>query len=320
MRNRRDRRGTNKLVVHITNRTVCGFPFVCRLFMSLIIRMLLAKAQTLFPVQVCHIQWMGNHFHMILAGRGAAISSFMGHFEGELAKYIELIVPKLFQRSVWEGRFKEQRLCTATDVLDKIIYIYANPARANLVKSISEWPGVSSWKMYKSGTYGFYAKFVKLKDFKHVAKKIGSYKDSRASRELSDLGCETVEFRLSFNAWKRCFKESVGWSDEYIYNLIKTRLAERERLLGHERGTNPVLGVFGLRHQSIRQHYRPESRRHSPFLICHDSELRKQFVNSYRDFCRKCSDAWNVWKHGYFSAVFPPGCYRPGTPVIAAVA
>ena len=109
MRSRRDRRSPNKRVVHVTNRTVCGLPFVCKLFMSLIIRMLLAKAQTLFPVQVCHIQWMGNHFHMILAGRAAAISAFMGFFEGELAKYIKLIVPKLYQSKFWKGRFKEQK-------------------------------------------------------------------------------------------------------------------------------------------------------------------------------------------------------------------
>ena len=46
---------------------------------------------------------------MILAGRAAAISAFMGFFEGELAKYIKLIVPKLYQSKFWKGRFKEQK-------------------------------------------------------------------------------------------------------------------------------------------------------------------------------------------------------------------
>ena len=44
---------------------------------------------------------------MILAGRAKAISSFMGFFEGELAKYIKLVVPKLYQSKFWAGWAQE---------------------------------------------------------------------------------------------------------------------------------------------------------------------------------------------------------------------
>ena len=316
MRNRRDRRSPNKMVVHITNRTVCGLPFVCRLFMSLIIRMLLAKAQCLHPVQVCHFQFMGNHFHMILAGRGKAISAFMGFFQGELAKYIKLIVPKTYQSKFWSGRFKEQKLCTAVDVMAKIVYIYANPTRAGLVRSISEWPGVSSWKMFINGSTAFSAKFVSIRDFKKVACKILGMSDSKASQALGSIAKAQYEFKLSPYVWKRCFKESAIWSDEFIHKSIVSKLSERERLLKVERGSKPVLGVFFLKNQSIRQSYEPQKKGRTPFLICHDPELRAQFKASYRHFCAMCKSAWEDWKRGVVKAAFPSGCFRPWMPVI----
>lgn len=316
MRNRRDRRGANKLVLHVTNRTISGLPFVCRLFMSLIIRMLLAKAQTLFQVQICHFQWMGNHFHMILAGRAAAISLFMGYFQGEVAKYIKLVFPKLYKGAFWCGRFKEQRLCTAMDVMNKIIYIYANPTRANLVKTISDWPGVSSWKMYKEGACDFSACFVTLRNFRKIAKRLPSLKDSKAVNVLHSMGTDVYNFQLYPNVWKRCFVESKHWSDEYIYNTIMSRIAEREKLLAQERGSRAVLGTFALRHQAIRQDYEPKSKHKTPFIICHDPELRIRFIQSYREFCLKCRQAWEKWRLGLLDVIFPPGCYRPGMSVV----
>ena len=284
--------------------------------MSVIIRMLLAKAQSLHSVQVCHFQWMGNHFHIILAGRASAVSSFMGFFQGELAKYIKLIVPKVYQSKFWSGRFKEQKLCTAEDVMNKIIYIYANPARAGLVESVSKWPGVSSWKMFTSGSMTYRSRFVYIKDFKKIARSILSMSDRKAAEALKAISKEEYEFRLSPYVWKRCFEESAKWSDEFIYKTVVSRLAERERLLKVERGSKPVLGVYALRHQSIRQDYEPQKKGRTPFLICHDCELRKELIKSYRDFCAKCSAAWEKWKRGVVNAVFPPGCYRPWMPVI----
>ena len=281
--------------------------------------MLLAKAQTLYPVQVCHFQWMGNHFHLILAGRAAAVSSFMGFFQGEIAKYIKLIVPKFYQTKFWKGRFKEQKLCTAQDVINKIIYIYANPARAGLVESIFEWPGVSSWKMYTNGSNRFCVRFVEIKDFKKIARRICHMKDAHAAKELRLIGKASYEFSIFPNVWKRCFKESALWTDEYIRETVVSGVAEREKELDLERGSKPVLGVNALKNQSITQPYEPKDTGGSPFLICHDLEIRKQCIESYKLFCKQCREAWEQWKKGMFDALFPSGCYRPGTPVVAAV-
>ena len=255
---------------------------------------------------------------MILAGRAAAISLFMGYFQGEVAKYIKLIVPKLYRGNFWSGRFKEQRLCSAMDVVNKIVYIYANPARANLVKSVSEWPGVSSWKMYKEGYYSFTTRFVLLKNFKKIARRLPFLKDCDAASVLSSISTDSYELRISPNIWKRCFAESRNWSDEYIYDTIICSVAIRERLLAQERGSRSVLGAFALRHQAIRQDYESKSKHKTPFIICCDRELRLKFIQSYREFCLKCRQAWEKWKLGFLGVEFPSGCYRPGVPIVVA--
>ena len=130
MRNRRDRRFGNSIVVHITNRTLKGLPFVMRPFMNVLLIGILARAQSLFGVQICHFVWMGNHFHIILAGRAKLISPFMCYLQGETAKMLKKLVPGFFESKVWAGRYKEQKLCTAGDVIDMIVYMYSNPARA----------------------------------------------------------------------------------------------------------------------------------------------------------------------------------------------
>lgn len=172
IRNRRDRRDGNKIVVHITNRTVVGLPFVCRLFPIFILKGILAKGQFLYPVQVCHFLWMRNHFHIILAGRGKYISSFMNYIQGEMAKHVKRLCPGMFQSSVWAGRFKEQRLCTAESVINMIIYLYANPSRAGLVINISEWPGLSSWRMYREGSLVFKAPWMPSRKLAKLVGKI----------------------------------------------------------------------------------------------------------------------------------------------------
>ena len=160
MRNRRDRRNGNKLVVHITNRTVCGLPFTCNVLMKMLIAGAMAKAQSLYPAIICHFLWMGSHYHMILASRAGDISPFVGYFQGEIAKCLKRLAPNFFQGDVWVDRFREQKLCTSEDVIEKIVYLYANPARANLVDSIKDYPGLSSYNTFTKELGGTLERWV----------------------------------------------------------------------------------------------------------------------------------------------------------------
>ena len=296
MRNRRDRRGGNSLVLHVTNRTVCGLPFLCRLYMCFIIRGIMARAQELYPVQVCHFQWMGNHYHLIVAGQMKYLSPFTGYLQAEIAKSIKRLT-RQYQTKVWAGRPKETRLCTEEDVIDKIIYLYANPVRAGLIARALDWPGLSSWKMYRDGSHTFRAKWVPSSKLWKLGKKVDYLEDVKLLKKLMLLAESEHEFRLTPNAWKYCFKRSRDWSDEAIFRRVAEGLERREAELARARALEgrDVLGVKGLRRQSINQQHHPKKTGRTPYLICWDKELRKEYIESYREFCRLCREAWQQW-------------------------
>ena len=54
MRGLRYRGEPNRLVLHITNRTITGLPFVPKKFMEELIAGIMGKCQERFPVQLCH--------------------------------------------------------------------------------------------------------------------------------------------------------------------------------------------------------------------------------------------------------------------------
>ena len=159
MRNRRYRCNPNNLVFHVTNRTVSGLSFVAKTFMSKLIAGIMAKSQERNPVQISHFVWMSNHYHMILAGRAKHISDFIRQMQSEVAKMVKRLTPQ-YEGKVWESQFHEQRLCTPEDVLEKINYIYSNPVKAGLVPHISEWTGLNSFNMYKSGSLSLDARWT----------------------------------------------------------------------------------------------------------------------------------------------------------------
>lgn len=318
MRNRRDRRNSNGMVVHITNRTVRGLPFPPKYYMNRLLRGVLARGQNLYRVQICHFQWMGNHYHMILTGRGAAISSFIGYIQGEIAKYLRRIT-KHYQLKVWVGRFKEQRLTTAETVIKKIAYIYNNPVRAGLVARAPDWPGVSSLGMYLSCSLTFSERWIPSR---HI-KKAGDIdrlkvKDFAAFHRKYALK-ERHYFKLSPDVWKKSFRESRNWSADTILEKILKQLSqlEEQQAAVRKEKKSSVKGTARLKRQSIHDRYTSKSFSRTPFIESVCSVVRTEAIKSYRAFCEQCREAWEDLKNKVPDPCpFPAGAYRPGSPFI----
>jgi REP element-mobilizing transposase RayT len=317
MRNRRDRRSPRTAVFHITNRTTNGLPFLCQLFLILILRGIMARAQNLYPVFVCHFLWMGNHYHLILSCQVEFVSKFIGYMQTEVARSIKILFPGMYERDVWVDRFREQRLATAEDVLNKIAYLYANPAKADLVNTIIEYPGFSSWGMYSSGTKSFMARWLPsrlLGDMPKLIKRANQVELLKKCIELSREEQES-EFELRPDHWKRCFKDSKDWTSEQILKDVTSRTKNLELEAAQQRGNKRVIGARALKRQGPCQEFRSKLKSPTPYIICHDAELRKELISSYKAFCEECRSAWQEWKIGKARAKFPKGAYRPGMPL-----
>ncbi len=79
------------------------------------------------------------------------------------AKYMKVILEGILgrvQRTVWCAGYDSPPVLTMEDVILKIAYMYTNPQTANLVDSIEQYPGLSSWNMFINNKKGFVAKWI----------------------------------------------------------------------------------------------------------------------------------------------------------------
>ena len=235
----------------------------------------------------------------------------MNYLDGELAKILKRLCPKKYQSTVFGNlRFKEERLYTAEDVLRKIVYIYANPSAAGLVDQIEDYPGINSWNMFYTGGHTIEAPWIPPRLVKPVQKKLKKAQDIALYKDLKAEARSTHTITIAPYAWKKFFAESKDWTDEHIFNEIKERVKTRE-LEHYKNRSTQCLGAKKLKAACIWANYLPQKRGITPFLSCHDPELRKELIASYRAFCAACKEAWIRFKSGELDVEWPPGCIIP---------
>jgi putative transposase len=105
----------------------------------------LALAAIRAGVEGLFVVAMSNHYHAGIHDPDGNFPIFCEHFHALLARCLNTRLGRF--DSFWSSEpTSVVRLLEAKDVLDKMVYAYANPAAADLVETIEEWPGVSSFQ------------------------------------------------------------------------------------------------------------------------------------------------------------------------------
>ena len=308
-RNPRDRSDANRRVVHVTNRCWKGLPFSCNLFIRQTIDAVLAEAQTRYQIEIICYLFMGNHYHMILAGGGKRVSQFMNYVDGEIAKRMIRIYGDIWGKGFWEGRYHEQKLCSLDDVLNKIAYIFSNPVKAGLVHSAEEYPGANSIKALsapeftteKLVPFTYPSQFKPLKSLRNSARTWLNLCKEHIAKVKHYPALKTKLF-----GWEGCFQERRSRAEclSKIRGLMK--LAE-DQMAGQR-----VMGPKRLMNSVINLNYRPIKKKGSktPFIEACDPEIRRHEISRYRQFKELCRTAWDNFIKGV-EAVWPYGAYLP---------
>ena len=136
-------------VIFCTSRIEQGLPLVCTHNLNFIINGILAKATSIYNVEVNHHIFMSNHFHIILRVINPEdVQAFFRYIKTEIAHAVNRLLGRR-KRTVWVDRYDSPIVLDAEKLLHLVTYLYLNPVKANLVESIDHYPGVSSWKMFK---------------------------------------------------------------------------------------------------------------------------------------------------------------------------
>jgi REP element-mobilizing transposase RayT len=102
---------------------------------------LLAVAAVEFGIQLHAFCVMSNHFHLLLTDPDARLPRFMQKLDALLARALNASLGR--SGSVWEPErsYSAVTPVASSDVLDKTVYVLANPVSAGLVRNGREWPG-----------------------------------------------------------------------------------------------------------------------------------------------------------------------------------
>ena len=297
----------NNCAYFITNRLASGLPFVPCEYVNNVIKGILAKANTKYPnINICNYLWMRNHYHMLIVTNGnpADIANFMNILNGELAKAVAIWLGKK-NIKVWGQRYNCLRLLTPEDVIEKVAYLYLNPVTANFVDKVCRWPGVSSYGIEKEEDV--VAEYLKPSILQRLPK---SKLTMRINEVLISNSREGKKFKMTIKpfAWVECFEDSE--SIEFYKIQISNKIGLEETKLEQKR-KYPVMGALECKQQNPHQIYIPRNRGKRMFCMSSCLELRKQFIELYKDFCERCILTWKSWQKGNLGIPYPSGGFLP---------
>jgi hypothetical protein len=301
----------------ITFRVRQGLPFVANRTIKQVLQGALARTQRDAKVVLCHFLWMANHAHLlVLAKDPYELTAFYAELQKKITDSIRSLLGKQ-HLSLWEGRPVVAYIADLESAISQIVYLYANPARANLERSIESYPGYSSWSLFQASpdTLGaVIEQKVKWTRASSIPKlpnaTISEYTDKFLSAKLEAAGIKET-LTLYPNAWMSAFKvsspEDVAEANEKIRRRLKARELELEEKRQFE--GRRVLGARALREQSINREHTPAPCERRVYVIASDNQVRVEFIEQFKLICERCYECFCSWLKGCFTP-WPPGCFR----------
>ena len=305
-----------------------GIPFPTLMVIELLIESALARAQRDGKVIICDYLWMGNHVHMIFVSLCAeACECFYQELQKKITESIKRLLG-VHRLNLWEGDAVLAEILDVEAAINTKAYIYANPARANLVETVSEYPGLSTWEAFErcisEDTKACVSKEVPWVRFPSIKKapsrSLSEKQDHFLHREISSKAKKRHVLQVFPNAWMNVFKVKEKSEIALINRRIKDRIKESEedaRIVRLKDGKK-LIGKEQLTRQAILHPHTPKKRDRRVFVISSSKELRLSYISMHNEICAECARCYIQWKLCDFSVKWPPGTFPPSPGVRAS--
>jgi putative transposase len=251
-----------------------------------IFRYILAISASRYDIQVHAYCVLSNHFHLVVTDPHARLPDFHRYLDGLVARAINFALGR--SESFWDpDSYSAVRLETADAVLEKMVYVLANPVAAGLVRHGREWPGL--W----SGPRQLGADPVVTERPREFFREDGSMPASAQIQLDRPPGFET--------------ETSFG---EALSNEL--RAAEDHLAAELGRKGRSFLGVARVLAQkpSARPATGEPRRALSPRVATRNKWKRIEALLRLAEFGRAYREALTAWKAGVREALFPAGTWQ----------
>ena len=272
----------NKIAIHnmpyfITTRCQENIPFTACVLVNFLLWSILARARQKYDLRISAAMFMGNHMHMlVVTDDPAQLASFVGYVKRETAHAINDLLGRE-KHTVWCEGFEASIVLSPEDVIKILVYIYTNPVAAGLVASVDEYPGVSTWRMFKNNQIE-----KKMRGFsRYTVTPLESLNPSNPEQDqyIESLICDSKfvnTFIFEPWAWMQCFKITKSKKPQALKKLILDEVTAREKQLKEER--QEFIGAEALKQMPINAPHQPKKFSRKNVVICSDKSLRRFFL------------------------------------------
>jgi REP element-mobilizing transposase RayT len=285
-------------VYFITTRIASGLPLVAAGLVKEIVKSILARAARLYPVKISDLLVMGNHIHFIAVVENAqTIDRFMRYFKTESAQAINRLLGRA-KGVVWEEGYDSPIILDLAALIQKLVYIYTNPQRANLVDNIDEYPNLSTWALFRVGRRSSWScLLINRLAVRRVPNKLTPKQDAIAKMQLIQEATGRLQLFFEPDAAFDALKEDgVSFLDfqEEVVKLVRQQEAEL-RSERSKTGKRP-LGAELLKNQSLVREHVPSKLGRRMLCIASIPALRKLYVGCFRKWVGACKLVHQAWK------------------------
>lgn len=306
---------------YATARLRRGLPMVQNELMNSIISGILANALQDHPIKLCHFVFMSNHFHLLFVCLDAKQATyFFKYLKGEIARTINKLTKSA--GPLWSSsRTDSPVVLTEAKCIEKIVYTYANPAVANLVESISDYPGLSSWDMFMNNEYSRQCKRYYVRELNHLNKNDMGISAQKLFEALNTgkKNQDRVENTLTIEpyAWLGCSEDSLTEVEarEIIIELLKEW--ELEAANKRKDDSKTVIGSNNLQLKCIYVSYYPKNYGKRSISIGGDGEAQKAYRVSYKAKSEEGYSVYLKWEKGNTKERMPLGMLSPPFPLLS---
>ena len=306
-------------VLFVTISLEAGLMMLCNSLHKTIIGSALARAQELYPLTICHFLFEASHVHLIVVvDNPDDVKGFIERFKTESAHAINRLLGRK-KRTIWCDGYDSPVLLTLKDVQREIVYTYTNPAKDNLEDSVRKYPGLSSWEMWRKGRPEQVYPWIHRTDVPCIkGKYLSPQKYNAMAGLLISRAKERHTFRIEPDAWMKCFGICTQEDKDELNAEILKEIKDTEKYYRQQREKKRrgVMGREKLLREQMKPNWQPERQGRRMWCICHDKELRIEFIMMMKDLIRKAVEVYKRWKQGDQRVPFPPGLYPPPMPKV----
>ncbi len=252
---------------------------------SAIFLYLLAVAAERYGILIHAFCVLSNHVHLVLTDPHARLPEFHRDLDALVARAVNCSLGRL--EAFWDpDSYSAVRLEGPAAILDKIVYVLANPVAAGLVRRGSEWPGPWSDPRLIGGEA---LTVERPKEF------------FRADGPLPAVARLKLHPPPGFE------------TDPELVETLRRLLGETEDRAAGELAAAGRSFLGAARVLAQKPSARPASgeprRALSPRLACRNKWKRIEALLRLADFGRAYRKALQAWRAGVRDALFPPGTW-----------